>query len=287
MEIINPKNAGDFFQRVHLVLEKDELFGNLMYGLITKLVKNENHYGNEVPFYITASGDNEINIFGLMTPPHNMTVYSSKYNDIAIDLFVNNIIEHYKSIPGINGEKLLVESIMDNYSGKTGKKYTLDKNLGIYKLEKVNEYQKPDGIFRQAEIKDREIIKKFYINFSNDCNEMIIDDEKLDKNITADIVNNNYYVYENTEITSMARKQRPTKNGMAIGPVYTLNKYRNKGYGTALVSELSKTILNSGKTFCTLFTDLSNPTSNKIYQKIGYKYAGENISYKFAIEGRS
>jgi predicted GNAT family acetyltransferase len=209
-----------------------------------------------------------------------MLIYSNKYTENVIDLFVNNIIERCKNIPGINGEKHLAGIIINKYIQKTKREYTLDKNLGIYKLEKVNEYQKPDGIFRKAEIKDKEIIKEYSVNFSNYNNEPITDNEKLDKNITENIMNNNYYVYEyNNEIVSMAKKQRPTKNGMAIGPVYTFDKYRNRGYGTAVVSELSKIILNSGKTFCTLFTDLSNPTSNSIYKKIGYKFVGENISY--------
>lgn len=281
MEIINPQDANEFFQKTRLVLERDELFGNLICGLTAKLLKNKNYYGKDEPFYIIASGDNEINVFGLMTPPHNMVIYSNKYTDSVIDLFVNNIIDRYKNIPGINGEKVLAESIKDNYIKKTGRKYILENDLGIYKLEKVNECPKPDGVFRKAEIADKETIKKYYINFGKENNEPVDDNEQFEQNITEDIVNDNYYVYEDVEIVSMARKQRPTKNGMSIGPVYTLNKYRNKGYGTAIVSELSKIILNSGKTFCTLFTDLSNPTSNSIYKKIGYKYAGENISYKF------
>jgi predicted GNAT family acetyltransferase len=280
MEILNPKEAKKFLLKTRIVLETDELFGNLMYGIVNKISNNKNQYGDEDPFFTIISEDNETNIFGLMTPPYTMLVYSNKYTEKAIDLFVNNIIEHCKNIPGITGEKYLVEIIINKYIKKTKREYILDKKLGIYKLEKVNEYQKPDGTFRKAEIKDREIIKEYSVNFSNYTNEPITDNEKLDKNVTEDIMNNNYYVYEyNNEIASMARKQRPTKNGMAIGPVYTFDKYRNRGYGTAVVSELSKIILNSGKTFCTLFTDLSNPTSNSIYKKIGYKLAGENISY--------
>ena len=68
---------------------------------------------------------------------------------------------------------------------------------------------------------------------------------------------------------------------MAINSVYTPKEYRQKGYATAVVAELSRTILNSGKKFCTLFTDLANPTSNSIYQKIGYKIEFDNIRYKF------
>jgi len=43
---------------------------------------------------------------------------------------------------------------------------------------------------------------------------------------------------------------------MAIGPVYTPIEHRYKGYATAVVAELSQSILNSERLFCTLFTDM-------------------------------
>jgi predicted GNAT family acetyltransferase len=46
--------------------------------------------------------------------------------------------------------------------------------------------------------------------------------------------------------------------------------YRGHGYASALVAALSQAILDSGLQFCTLNTDIANPTSNKIYQAIGY-----------------
>ena len=50
---------------------------------------------------------------------------------------------------------------------------------------------------------------------------------------------------------------------------------------TALVSQK---IFDKGKSLCNLFTDLSNPTSNSIYQKIGYKKLGESIDLKFIYD---
>jgi hypothetical protein len=50
MEILNPKEAKEFWRKTHTVLEKDELFGNLMYGITNKITNNKNQYGNEEPF---------------------------------------------------------------------------------------------------------------------------------------------------------------------------------------------------------------------------------------------
>jgi len=74
----------------------------------------------------------------------------------------------------------------------------------------------------------------------------------------------------NGEPVSMAATIGLSPTGMRIGLVYTPEEHRGHGYASALVAALSQSILDSGLQFCTLNTDLHNPTSNKIYQSIGY-----------------
>ena len=62
-----------------------------------------------------------------------------------------------------------------------------------------------------------------------------------------------------------------TPHGIRIGPVYTPPEHRGHGYATSLVAEVSAELLAVGYEFCFLFTDLANPTSNAIYQRIGYE----------------
>jgi predicted GNAT family acetyltransferase len=79
----------------------------------------------------------------------------------------------------------------------------------------------------------------------------------------------------------LAGAARPTVNGIAIGPVYTPPQFRGKGYASSLVAKLSQHLLDQGRTFCTLFTDLANPTSNRIYQNIGYRPVCDYTVYRF------
>jgi predicted GNAT family acetyltransferase len=71
---------------------------------------------------------------------------------------------------------------------------------------------------------------------------------------------------------SIAAWARPTPNGVGINLVYTPPELRGNGYASNCVAALSQHLLDSGKRFCTLYTDLANPTSNKIYRNIGYKH---------------
>jgi predicted GNAT family acetyltransferase len=63
----------------------------------------------------------------------------------------------------------------------------------------------------------------------------------------------------------------PPSFGVArIGPVYTPPDQRGRGWASNAVAEVSRRLLVQGARAC-LFTDQANPTSNKIYQALGYR----------------
>jgi predicted GNAT family acetyltransferase len=79
---------------------------------------------------------------------------------------------------------------------------------------------------------------------------------------------------------SFAAFGNPTPNGIRIGPVYTPPELRRRGYASALVAELSTRLL-ADRRFCFLYTDLANPTANKIYERIGYQRVCESAEIVF------
>ena len=72
-----------------------------------------------------------------------------------------------------------------------------------------------------------------------------------------------------------------TPTGTRVGPVYTPPGDRGHGYASNLVARVSQELLDSGRTFVFLFTDLANPTSNHIYQAIGYEPVTDIDVYVF------
>ncbi|MGH3507437.1 MAG: GNAT family N-acetyltransferase, partial [Nocardioidaceae bacterium] len=77
----------------------------------------------------------------------------------------------------------------------------------------------------------------------------------------------------------------PVEGVARIGPVYTPPAYRGRGYASNLTAHVTGQVLSSGLV-PTLFTDLANPTSNKIYQAIGYRGVADAFMLRFiAAEG--
>jgi GNAT superfamily N-acetyltransferase len=79
------------------------------------------------------------------------------------------------------------------------------------------------------------------------------------------------YAFNNRDIDGWA----------SVGPVYTPPSARGRGYATSLVASVSQYLLDQGRPGCTLFTNLANPISNKIYERIGYRRVGSGFRYAF------
>jgi hypothetical protein len=80
---------------------------------------------------------------------------------------------------------------------------------------------------------------------------------------------------------SMVCHTGPTPHGIRVSFVYTPPEQRRKGYASACTAALSRRLLDAGYQFCFLFTDLGNPTSNHIYQDIGYRPVCDVDEYRF------
>ena len=78
---------------------------------------------------------------------------------------------------------------------------------------------------------------------------------------------------------SMAAWAGRTGRIVRINYVYTPPEHRGRGYASACVASLTRQLLDEGVALCCLYTDLANPTSNKIYQAIGYRPVCDAAEY--------
>jgi GNAT superfamily N-acetyltransferase len=79
---------------------------------------------------------------------------------------------------------------------------------------------------------------------------------------------------------SMAARRPVVAGSARVGPVFTPAAARGHGYGSAVTAAATRDILDDGAV-PVLFTDLANPTSNKIYQQIGYRPVDERLIVTF------
>jgi ribosomal protein S18 acetylase RimI-like enzyme len=82
---------------------------------------------------------------------------------------------------------------------------------------------------------------------------------------------------------SMAAVTRQVAGMARIGPVYTPPECRGRGYASAVTAELSLRAREAGAAEVLLYTDLDNPVSNSIYQRIGYRAVEDRVVLAFSV----
>jgi hypothetical protein len=145
----------------------------------------------------------------------------------------------------------------------------------IYRLTEVRTPDPgPAGAMRRAREEERELLVRWFDAFAVDVDdpEPGEPERAFERFVPGRAGAVGLYLWEvNGDPRSMAGHSGPTPHGMRVFPVYTPPEERRRGYAGALVAALSQRLLDEGREFCFLFTDLANPTSNHVYQEIGYE----------------
>ncbi|MFX1391812.1 MAG: GNAT family N-acetyltransferase [Promethearchaeota archaeon] len=284
MEVKFYEDINKFYNLIIDFLLNKEAENNLILSVLDTVKNNPTRYGEDKPFLTIVRQDNKIKLVSLRTPPYNQLI--SYTEDLkSIDALTDILLRKNIELPGVTGFKDGVKRFIQLWCESKKLKPQLIRNERIYKLEKVTEdFLGTREFFVGTEV-NQSLIMNWTINFIkealNETEESIIARslEGVKDDIKAKKI---FLLKDGQEIVSMARKAGKTPNGNLVNLVYTPPDLRRKGYATECVAKLSKHILEEGNTFCFLFTDLMNPVSNSIYQKIGYHPVIDVDEYKFS-----
>jgi predicted GNAT family acetyltransferase len=156
---------------------------------------------------------------------------------------------------------------------------------GVFELTQVADVPHPDGGTRTVEREDRDLALGWIEAFSVEAlRHQPLDRDRLRHTVDARLGREDAGLWlwevDGTPV-SLAGFSGPTTTGIRVGPVYTPPEHRGRGYATALVADLSRELLGRGYRACFLFTDLLNPTSNAIYERIGYRRVADAYEVQF------
>jgi len=88
------------------------------------------------------------------------------------------------------------------------------------------------------------------------------------------------YFWIDRKPTSIMTLSGTECTGTRISSVYTPAEFRGKRYASALVYEMSNRLLDLGKAFVTLNTEVNDPVE-RIYENLGYYVVGQRVSFVF------
>lgn len=259
-------------------LEEYEVENNLLLGILMNLSEN-----SEKPKTMgVVYKNNDIALAILQTHPRQIVL--SKTSPLAIeDIYeIGELLnKRIQEIPGFIGERQFTTELAGYIGNLKGTKGTIEMDQRIYKLEKVQKQANTNGFLRRIVLDDLPIIKEWVFEFCRDVHQPISIEEAGKKSEGLIEIGRLMGWEVNGELVSMSNATRPTNNNININYVFTPVNKRKKGYATDCVSAFTQVMLDSGFKMTSLYTDLSNPTSNKIYMEIGYKPVMDSIVIHF------
>lgn len=255
---------------------------NLLLG-IAGLLRDHPEVYPEPPYLGVVRQGNGVVCVAIRTPPANLVLSEADRLDV-VDPIADDLAADSVDLPGVSGPKEIARHFAAVWANRTGCQPVVSMQERIYRLTQVIRSAAPPGHARMAEPRDSELIAAWMTAFHGES----LPDERLPADMAAVVdqwirgVGRRMYLWDvGDRVTSMVGVGSRTPHGARVGPVYTPPQERGRGYASALTAAASQTELDAGSQFCFLFTDLANPTSNHIYQAIGYQPVSDFDMYRF------
>lgn len=271
-----------FLDRVGPLLEENESANSLILGIVRRLVEHADWEAYSPYLGVVEADDGRELLIAVMTPPHNLLLAGGpRVPEAAVDALIDSLNLGDWSVPGVMAEKQLAGRFAARWSQRVGQSFQVRTLERLYELRQViPPVNPPAGSLRRAMTEDEGLVARWLLAFMREAVRRD-DPEEARKTAANRTASGDVFLWDDQGPVSMAIRSRPTARGYTVSYVYTPPDLRGQGYASACVAALSQQLLDSGKLFCNLFTDLSNPTSNDIYQKIGYRPVCDFTEYTF------
>ena len=282
IEIRSHSHASELISLSGAYLERHESENNLPIGLVYKLSESPHYYGSKSPFLLSILEQEKVVGVAIMTPPKRIIL--SKI-DTEVLAAITHLVDHLRGTntrtPGVVGPAVEAQTFSDCWiEAAFGVSARIAMRMRVFEARKVTDMSLSSGKLRLARPDDHLLMAKWIANFSEEIREPVnLDSAK--NHAERSINGRELYIWDDGEPVCIAKEARPTRNGTTINTVYTPPEHRNKGYATSCVWSLTQKMLTDRYSFCSLYTDLSNPTSNSIYSKIGYVPVGDALAFDF------
>jgi predicted GNAT family acetyltransferase len=279
MRLIEYLDAQAFHRDVGDALAAHEVVNNLPLGILIRGVN-----GEALPDWFMArveSPEDPCELIALMTPPRNLLL-AARDRSVplgALELLAEHLWKNRIVPPGVVAEEALSQAFARAFAAQSSASYEIATSERLYRLDRVEDVP-VTGSLRLAQARDMHYLPFWMKAFADECFHV---NSPLDADTARWCIDRGAtYILEDEGLpVSMAGSSRQMPRGRAIGPVYTPPYLRSHGFATASVALLSRIILEKGNDYCALFTDLSNPISNSIYQKIGYRPVADFAEIRF------
>jgi predicted GNAT family acetyltransferase len=274
-------DVGEFLDRAGAFLWSEPALHTVQLTVTDRLRRDgPASFGGDAPYFgRLVDGDGTVQATVFRTPPYplNLTALTAE----AADALAARLAEDGRTIPAVSGPAETADVFAAARGRRTGAAARLAERLRLYRLGTLTPPEPaPPGSARVAAADDRGLLARWYTEFGEDVGQRAHDPDRWAE---SRLVYGGITLWETPDGTpvAMAGATPEIAGQVRVAPVYTPAHLRGRGYAGAATAAVSRAALDAGAKEVLLFTDLANPTSNGLYQHLGYRPVADFATYEF------
>ena len=213
----------------------------------------------------------------IQTPPYSLLL--TDLGPDATDALSAALTARRPTLPGVNGPDAAAERFVARWRDSIECEAKVRMRTRMFSIDTVTAPAPPPGYARLAGAADTELLLTWMRDFGDTLGTVDTWDRATLMKRLHD--GRRFWLWTVAdEPVAMAGASPPVLGVSRIHMVYTPESLRGHGYASALTAHVSSQLLKEGLR-CMLYADVNNPTSNRIYQNIGFKALGDTVDYRF------
>jgi GNAT superfamily N-acetyltransferase len=283
------ESVDEFISTTTTFRATDPLRTNVIGSVALSVAEGDRSY-DAYRWWIVRGDDGDVAGVAMRTSPFNMVVAPMSLD--AARALGRSVGQFDDDLPGISGSRDVVDAFVEGYvesksPGSTRAGNERRRDL-LYELEELATPE-AEGFGRPARDDEVEPLAAMLSEFIREVELTPITAAEARDAATRQIQRLSLYCWDvDGAIVAIAGHAPVVTTGSIVigrvGPVYTPPQYRRRGFGSAVTSHVTRTLIAKGARVM-LFTDAANPTSNSIYQAIGYRLVDELVEMRFEGSG--
>lgn len=258
-----------FAERVRPFLLRHRLEHNVLLGILAVWTGDPERAGQPVVCAYACDDGGAVVGVAVRTPP--MRVVLSSMPPAAVVALEEALAAVDPDAPGVLGSPAAAALFAERRAARTGRRVRPGMSELLYALGELAPPAGVPGHPRQAGPADVPLVVHWWAEFAAEAvpGAPVTD---VERTVRIRLRHGAMHLWEvDGEATAMAGYAGPVSGLARVAPVYTPPRHRRRGFGAAVTAATTAHALRQGADAVVLYTDLANPTSNALYQRIGYR----------------
>jgi uncharacterized protein len=278
VNVVRFPDAASFLARVRPWLMRAEIENNVS-DSIAAIIANGVMVPKLPPYFAAVIDADTVAACALRTPPHKLLISDGR--EAAVRALARDAFALSPDLPAVHGTEPAANIFASAWSAMAGCVVNPGVRHRLYSIRAVaQDLPQTPGRLRRADLRERPLALQWAFAFAAEVmpNEHFDQEEAIDRAFRQEAL----YFWDDEGPATMVAARGMTSTSARVGHVYTPPEKRRHGYATAAVAALTTRLLGEGRSWCCLYTDLANPTSNSIYQQVGYRPVRDFNDYVFS-----